>query len=118
MPELASPHSGENIQQLLSSQSLESVYLSASTHPYQQACSNALQDEEWQKKEKEVQDKKEALWTALIGTREHTWLLYRLMLRSVNTSGGAYEQTESIFLHPLSRCRAFLLAVDKCEIQA
>lgn len=40
------------------------------------------------------------------------------MLRSVTTSGGAYERTESIFLYPISRSGAFLLAGDKCETQA
>lgn len=99
----------------LYSKSLESVYLSASTHPYHQAHSNALHDEERQREEKEEEGEKEALWKALICTHEHTWLLHR---HSANTSGGAYEQTGSIFLHPTGPCRPILLAADKRETQA
>lgn len=102
----------------LFSKSLESVYLSASTHPYHQACSTALHDEECQREENEEEDEKEALWTALICIHEHTWLLHRLMPHSANTSGGAYEQTGSIFLHPTGPSRPILLAVDKRETLA
>ena len=51
---------------------LESVYLSAGTHPYQQPCSNAPPAEECQKRKGEKGDEagKEALWKALICTQE------------------------------------------------
>lgn len=99
--------------------SLKSVYLSVSTHSYHQASSSALQADECERKEKEEGgEEEEALWTALICTQEHTWLLHRLMLHSVNTSGGAHEQTGSTFHCPISPCRAILLAGDKCQTGA
>lgn len=97
--------------------SLESVYLSVSTHSYHQASSSALQADECQRKEKE-EEEEEALWRPLICTQEHTWLLHRLMLHSVNTSGGAHEQTGSTFHCPISPFRAIPLAGDKCQTGA
>lgn len=61
---------------------LESVYLSVGTHPYQQPCSHAPRAEECRRGEKggkRQEREKRTLWKVLIRTREHTWLLHRLM---------------------------------------
>lgn len=117
MPELAWQHNGWNIQQHFSPSPWRAfTYQRAHTPIARHGPTLCTLNSVKGKRNKE--DEKEALWTALICTREHTWLLHQLMLHSLNTSGGAYEQTGSIFLHPISPSRPILLAVDKCETQA
>lgn len=71
-----------------------------------------------------------ALWEALICTREHTWLLRRLMRHPLNTSVrravGGRGGGEAVGLRALGvnsspqshPSRPILLPVDKCEIRA
>lgn len=68
-----------------------------------------------------------ALWETLICTREHTWLLRRLMRHLLNTSvhqaggeGGAVGlRALGVNSSPQSHpSRPILLPADKCEIQA
>lgn len=74
-PELAARHNGGEYSAASPPhlrKPLESVYLSAGTHPYQQPCSSAPRAEECQKRKGEKEDEagKEALWKALICTQE------------------------------------------------